>query len=748
MTYSLAPHVREQLACLQDQLNKDRRPDPPPARLILAMADYEALAEALDTGRYDTWVAAMRDVGAGEADRHAPVEDMIAEAVRFCRRLRECVVEDMPGGVPDEPALARDLEKLETDLLTTLVVGYVAARERDLAAREHDLLRQQQVLIQQQQVLVQQQEELAFVNALHNVNNAANSTLDLETVLDKTVQAVVDVGGADVCSLFTYEPEIDRLMLRATRGLSQDAVGKVHLRLGEGVTGAAAALGRPVAVRAAHDDPRYLAVPSLGEDEYRSLLAVPIVLFTSHTHNKLVGVITVESRIERDFGQPEIHFLETVAGEIAIAIENARLYQQTDSRLRQKVGELEMLQGFSATLAETLDPSRVLRLLADNAARLVKADAAVVYERRHDHMEPVEVYVLDSAPTPALALAAPGPALLPGAAPPGALPALTLRDSALTRILLQGQPVGLHRAAGPHNGHETWVSNDGAVSPEAIASDAALGRLPYQSIFCVPLSAPRGVVGAICLYSEEAHTFDAEQIALLNAFSREGGLAIENARLYAGALHGLEVKTWLMREMNHRVRNNLARAVSLLQMQQRRLADDSAAARALADSIVRMESIARVHDLLSREELGITTLADLLGLASEVVTNTLGRPDLRVHWRIEADAIPITSPTAFPLLLALVELLSNALLHGFAGHEEGTIQIRATRHQDQVQITIRDNGAGLPPGFNLRQSADLGLMIVQLLIQSELKGTVHLAPAPGGGVLATITVIPPPSDER
>jgi two-component sensor histidine kinase len=184
-------------------------------------------------------------------------------------------------------------------------------------------------------------------------------------------------------------------------------------------------------------------------------------------------------------------------------------------------------------------------------------------------------------------------------------------------------------------------------------------------------------------------------------------------------------------------------------MQQRRLADDNAATRALADSIVRMESIARVHDLLSREELGLTTLADLLGLASEVVTNTLGRPDLRVHWRIQADAIPITSPTAFPLLLALVELLSNAVLHGFAGQDEGTIQIRATRRRDQVQITIRDTGAGLPPDFDMQQNADLGLMIVQLLIQSELKGAVHLAPAPGGGVLATITVTPPTtSDEK
>jgi two-component sensor histidine kinase len=220
---------------------------------------------------------------------------------------------------------------------------------------------------------------------------------------------------------------------------------------------------------------------------------------------------------------------------------------------------------------------------------------------------------------------------------------------------------------------------------------------------------------------------------------------VENARLYEAALHGLEVKTWLLREMNHRVRNNLARAVSLLQMQRRRLADDHAAAKALADTILRMESIARVHDLLSREEIGITSLADLIQLASEVVTHTLSRPDLRLHWDLEAEAIAITSPTAFPLLLALVELLSNALIHGFAGREEGTIQITAIHKRGVVHITIRDNGVGLPPEFDPKTSADLGLMIVQLLIQSELKGHVRLEAAPDGGTQAVIVFTPPPA---
>ena len=711
MTYSFAAHVRAQLPCIRHRFSEERRQAETPLQpLTLTLMHYEALSAALDAASYDSWLAEVRILGASVADRRRNVETLITEAVSFSRRLRECVVEDMPGGMPDDPQLARDLDQLETSLISALLAGYTAARERDLA---------------------EQKEKLDIANALHDVNSAANSTLDLDTVLDKTVQAVVEVSGADTCSIFIYEAETDRLVLRATRGLSAKAVGKVQLRRGQGVTGLAAEQGKPVAVRAARTDPRYVTLPLLGEEAYHSILAVPIVLFTAE--RKLVGVITVESREERDFGQREINFLETVAGEIAIAIENARLYQQTDSRLRQKVDELETLQGFSATVAETLDLRKVMNLLASQATYLVEADAAVIYERRHDHIEPMAVHNFILAHPSRLRLTRRRES--PGAERPRQRPGPGGADRR-AHWLAPGQSAQRHLGQRPAR-HRP---GGGRHRPRRRSA------WPTSRVFCVPLSAPRGIVGAICLYCNAARTFNPEQIALLSAFAREGAIAVENARLYEAALHGLEVKTWLLREMNHRVRNNLARAVSLLQMQRRRLADDSAAARALADSILRMESIARVHDLLSREELGITSMADLVQLASEVVTNTLSRPDLADQWQLHADPIAITSPTAFPLLLALVEVLSNALLHGFAGREEGTIEITATIVGGAVDLTIRDNGVGLPPGFDPKVSADLGLMIVQLLIQSELKGTVRLEPAPGGGTQVLITFTPPPTE--
>ena len=107
------------------------------------------------------------------------------------------------------------------------------------------------------------------------------------------------------------------------------------------------------------------------------MLAVPIVLFAKE---KLVGVISLQTFQERQFSDNETKFLETVAGELSIAIENARLYEQTDARLQQKVSELSTLQGVSAHIAATLDLSEVLSLIAHQAAHLVHADAAAMYE--------------------------------------------------------------------------------------------------------------------------------------------------------------------------------------------------------------------------------------------------------------------------------------------------------------------------------------------------------------------------------
>ena len=685
-------------------------------------------AEAVRGGDLAPWLEQVRQEGAAAAAAGVPVPALIQRALSSLGRLRATALADPPP--EDAAALGTTLDRLQTDVLAALVSGYFAAHERQADEQRLAL------------------EELA---ALFQINSAANSTLDFDGMLDRVVDHVGAVMRTDICSLFIYEPEIDRLVLRATRGLAPDAVGRVRLRLGEGVTGWVGRAGKPLALSDGWRDDRFLHVPGLGEEQTRAILAVPIVLFTKL---KLVGVITLQSFGQRHFAERDVSFLETVAGEVAIAIENARLHRDTDERLRQKVAELTILQGVSASIAATLNRQEVVTMLASEAVHLLGADAAVLYELREGLLVPSASFgfrpgegPLNNKDDAATRAADPGPPL---ALPPTLDPAVSL----LGRAILAGQPVALE--ARQYDGTETGlllqslddpglnlpgVGMDNAT-PLRVAAD--FGDLPFTTQLCVPLLAPRSIVGGLCVYNRAPRFFGEEAISLLLAFAREGAIAIENAHLYEEARHGLEMQTLLLREMHHRVRNNLQRTASLLRMQANRLPDDNAARHPLQESVIRIQSIARVHDLLSRRQVGLTDVDAVAHLACEVVNSTLGRPDLRVRWQVAAAPLLLSSREAFPLTLLLTECLSNSMLHGFAGRDEGQVHIHAALATDgaSVTLTVTDNGVGLPPGFDPIRDAHLGLEVVRRLGEQELGGLIRLSPNPDGPGTRTVFCFP------
>jgi two-component sensor histidine kinase/putative methionine-R-sulfoxide reductase with GAF domain len=546
-------------------------------------------------------------------------------------------------------------------------------------------------------------------------------------MLKEIVQSVVEVTHADICSIFLYEPEWDQLVLTATSGLNTERVGDIRLRLGEGITGWAALVGKPVAVKDAWADSRFKYVPGLREENTVSILAVPIVLFTKE---KLVGVITTHTFKECEFSDTEIKFLETVAGEIAIAIENARLYEQTDSQLRQKVQELTTLQGVSAHIASTLNLTEVLAIIAHQAAQLVKADAASIYElheqagvlelvAQYDLNKPIhDIHNWRSEPK------VPVP----------------IEQSAIGQAVVRGVPP--------------------ALPPD---SDATLG-VPFagddfRMLFVVPLVAPRGIMGGICLYNREDKSFEEDQVRLLDAFAREAAIAVENARLYDAALRGLQTKSAMLQEMNHRVRNNLQTVAGLLSMQLRRIAPESDAAAALKESISRVQSIAAVHDLMMSGDAEIESISlyELARKIADGVASTLIKPGFKLSLNIQqepAEHIRVNSHEATLLALLFNELLSNAILHGLAGLKSGSIDIRvsqqapaeegtAQRRGQSITIEVVDSGMGLPSGFDPVTGSNLGLNIVHTLVVRDMRGTFKIGPGDKGkGTRAVFTFVP------
>src|SRR5215217_1660667 len=176
---------------------------------------------------------------------------------------------------------------------------------------------------------------------------AVNSTLDLEEVFDLIARKVAEALETDACFVYLYDEGSDELVLRASFGTRVEEMTRVpKMRPGEGITGSAAAERTPVMIpRAAHLDPRFKSFPNLREEQYESILAVPIL-----AKERLEGALNVRTREPRDFEPDEIELLMAIAGQIAQAIENAKLYEHAQRR----VAELEALARISEAVSESL----------------------------------------------------------------------------------------------------------------------------------------------------------------------------------------------------------------------------------------------------------------------------------------------------------------------------------------------------------------------------------------------------------
>ena len=201
----------------------------------------------------------------------------------------------------------------------------------------------------------------------------------------------------------------------------------------------------------------------------------------------------------------------------------------------------------------------------------------------------------------------------------------------------------------------------------------------------------------------------------------------------------LLTKEATIREIHHRVKNNLQTVAALLRLQARRLQAPEARA-ALEEAVRRVGSIAIVHETLSHAP---EEIVDFDGIADRVamMAGEVSSPEVRVTPKITGQFGMLPSVVATPLAMVLTELLQNALQHGFGTSTrsaDGMIEVVAARAPEQLTVTVTDSGAGLPPGFNLENATSLGLQIVRTLVEGELGGRLILADRPGGGTVATI----------
>jgi two-component sensor histidine kinase len=192
-----------------------------------------------------------------------------------------------------------------------------------------------------------------------------------------------------------------------------------------------------------------------------------------------------------------------------------------------------------------------------------------------------------------------------------------------------------------------------------------------------------------------------------------------------------------IREIHHRVKNNLQTVAALLRLQARRM-DVPQARIALEESVRRVSSIALVHETLSgslEESVPFDEVADrVLGMIAEVAGSA-------VTVRRRGSFGVRSAEMATPLAMVLSELVQNAVEHGYDAQQRGSVEIVVEAGEgDRLRVQVIDDGRGLPPGFAVADSDRLGLQIVHTLVSTELGGSLDLVSPSTGGTVVTVTI--------
>lgn len=534
-------------------------------------------------------------------------------------------------------------------------------------------LHEAQNLIQQLQE--QLEEQAAEVDALRRIGTAVGSAFDVEETLNALVEVALRLTGTESCHIFLFNDSRTELVLRAADEEARPMVGKIRLKVGEGITGWVAREKRYVAVsREAYKDHRFKFFPEIREGEYESMLAVPLLY-----HNEVLGVINVRTRRPHEYTRNQVRILSNIAAQVAGVIERSRRLQQLERRAEQ----VSTLTEITRHIASNLYLEDVLQLLVNMTTQAMGYKVCTVMLVDEERKE----LVLKATSSKSQEYIS--------------KPNVPIGESIAGRATQQGRIITVP---------------DVKQHPDYHFPDIAM-REGLCSLACIPLRTKGKTLGVLNCYTERPHHFSEEELNILVALANQAAVAVEHAKL--------SLRSAILQEMHHRVKNNLQQIASLLRLQMH-YAEGASAREVLNESLSRILAIATVHDLLSREDLDMVPVKRL----AETILFHTQQALIPPHKRIESHVsgvdfwLPLQQATSCALILN--ELIQNAVEHGFRERDSGRLVVSVEETDDYCTLTVINDGEPLPPSFDPHQSNTLGLRIVADLARSGLGGTFDL----------------------
>jgi two-component sensor histidine kinase len=266
---------------------------------------------------------------------------------------------------------------------------------------------------------------------------------------------------------------------------------------------------------------------------------------------------------------------------------------------------------------------------------------------------------------------------------------------------------------------------------EGRVTAARAAELPGAGLGISPIL---GTAGAIAVEAEVA-----DRVLSYRSFALPGGalVLVEDLTEARRREREIGIKETTIREVHHRVKNNLQTIASLLRIQARRTTSEEAR-RALTEATERAAAMAAVHDLLSHSDTERVDFAQAARTVVDLVRRGLVGDEAGICVSVSGETGEIDATSATSLALALAELIHNALEHAFPPGAPGRVEVALQREARELVLIVRDNGRGLTPGFDPVHSPSLGFSIVRTLVEDDLRGT--LMATGGDGTCVTVRV--------
>jgi signal transduction histidine kinase len=569
-----------------------------------------------------------------------------------------------------------------------------------------------------QQTLERQQ---ARLSALYDVSSQLGKSLHLDEVLNQVMDAIIQLTGAERGFLMLYDETTGQLATRAARNVDQKTIEGDAMNISRTVVERAVASGEGILTSNAQEDARFSGQQSVVGYQLRSIMCAPL-----QARGFILGAVYVDNRLFSGvFETADLDLMVTFANQAAVAIENARLFTQTDAALSRRVEELSIFQRIDQQLNKSLELNRVLSLALNWAIALINADGGSIglFEQPEDAPPYLRLMVFRGAD-----------------------------EVDETRNVSVEHPIV----------RQVLVENRSVLTNEVSERDSIDGT-PANVQLAVPIQQGGEISGLITLETQHAREINQEDIAFVERLADRAAVAINNARLYEQIHAANDAKSEFVSLVAHELRVPMTSIKGYADLIMSGVAgplneQQTQFLEVIRRNLVRMSGLISDLSDINRIESGRMVFDNKPFDIRETVADVTGSLRERIEARRQTLTIEINDdvPDVFadPTRIAqvLTNLVSNANKYTL---DDGRIAIHVRQDGGYAAVSVQDSGIGISEEnqkklftqfFRAEDTAvraqpgwGLGLSIVRNMVEAQ-GGQIRFESEVGKGSTFTFTV--------